>query len=171
MITNYLYLLAILAILIAVGFKLRGAGKDIENKNLIQAGTIWLVINGASILFTLVMIITISLKGSEVCNCSDIYLDFTKKAKAANGDPKKIEAIPKKYKKEIDACNDFFEEKFGSDQKKMDNELLKCPSYVKVLKLMEEQSKKEQGQVPIPQESPVPDDELIPQDTSMSSPR
>lgn len=134
MITNYLYLLAILAILIAVGFKLRGAGKDIENKNLIQAGTIWLVINGASILFTLVMIITISLKGSEVCNCSDIYLDFTKKAKAANGDQKKIDAIQRKYKSDIEMCEKVFASK-SQDEAAIKKELSTCPSYKELEKM------------------------------------
>ena len=61
--TTYIYALSILALLIVIGLKLRQAGKDIENKNLTQAGTLWLIVNGASILFVVVMMVIGLMKG------------------------------------------------------------------------------------------------------------
>ncbi len=138
MMTNYLIITSILAILIIIGFKLRSAGKDIENKNLTHAGNAWLVINGAAVLFFLVMIVTTQLKGSEVCNCSDIYLAMTKEGIAAKDDQKKLEAIGKKYKKDIEACQENLFEKFKGNQSKIQEELNKCSSFKKLNKLEEE---------------------------------
>ena len=135
--TNYLIITSILAILIVIGFKLRSAGKDIENKNLTHAGNAWLVINGAAVLFFLVMIVTTLLKGSEVCNCTDIILAATKEGIAAKGDQKKIEAIKKKYEKDLE-CQELIFEKFNFNQTKIEKELDKCPSYKKLKKLEEE---------------------------------
>ena len=56
MISTYIYLISVLALLIIIGLKLRSAGKELENKNLTQAGTMWLIFNGAAILFALIMI-------------------------------------------------------------------------------------------------------------------
>jgi hypothetical protein len=137
MMTNYLIITSILAILIIIGFKLRSAGKDIENKNLTHAGNAWLVINGAAVLFFLVMIVTTLLKGSEVCNCSDIYLAMTKEGVAAKDDQKKIEAIQKKYLKDLEACDELFDEKFKGNETKRDKELDKCFSFKELKKIME----------------------------------
>ena len=138
MMTNYLIITSILAILIIIGFKLRSAGKDIENKNLTHAGNAWLVINGAAVLFFLVMIVTTLLKGSEVCNCTDVFLAMTKEEIAAKGDQKKIEAVQKKYEKDMEACQDLIYEKFKGNQDKIQKEFNKCPSYKKLNKLIEE---------------------------------
>jgi hypothetical protein len=138
MMTNYLIITSILAILIIIGFKLRSAGKDIENKNLTHAGNAWLVINGAAVLFFLVMTITTLLKGSEVCNCTDIILAIAKEEIAAKGDQKKIEAVQKKYEKDMEACQELIFEKFNGNQTKIQKELNKCPSYKKLDKLNEE---------------------------------
>ena len=132
--TTYIYALSILALLIVIGLKLRQAGKDIENKNLTQAGTLWLIVNGASILFVVVMMVIGLLKGSEICNCSDIYLGITKEAKAANGDQKKIDAIQKKYKRDIESCEKIFADK-SQDQSTIEKELDKCPSYKQMKKM------------------------------------
>ena len=148
MMTNYLIITSILAILIVIGFKLRSAGKDIENKNLTHAGNAWLVINGAAVLFFLVMIVTTLLKGSEVCNCSDIYLAITKEANAAKDDQKKIEAVQKKYEKDLEACNDLFLEKFKGNQTKIEKELNKCSSYKEVKKIMEKMNPPQGSQAP-----------------------
>ena len=148
MMTNYLIITSILAILIVIGFKLRSAGKDIENKNLTHAGNAWLVINGAAVLFFLVMIVTTLLKGSEVCNCSDIYLAITKEANAAKDDQKKIEAVQKKYEKDLEACNDMFLEKYKGNQDKIEKELNKCSSYKEVKKIMEKMNPPQGSQAP-----------------------
>jgi hypothetical protein len=148
MMTNYLIITSILAILIIIGFKLRSAGKDIENKNLTHAGNAWLVINGAAVLFFLVMIVTTLLKGSEVCNCSDIYLAITKEANAAKDDQKKIEAVQKKYEKDLEACNDLFLEKYKGNQDKIEKELNKCSSYKEVKKIMEKMNNPQGSQAP-----------------------
>ena len=102
--TTYIYTLSILAILIVIGLKLRKAGKDIENKNLTQAGMLWLIVNGAAILFVVIMMVIGMMKGAEVCNCSDILLEMTTKADAAKGDEKKLDALEKKYKKDTPAA-------------------------------------------------------------------
>ena len=146
--TNYLIITSILAILIIIGFKLRSAGKDIENKNLTHAGNAWLVINGAAVLFFLVMIVTTLLKGSEVCNCSDIFLAMTKEGIAAKDDQKKIEAVQKKYKKDIEACQDLLFENFKGNQSKIQQELSKCSSYKKLNKLEEEMNNPQGPQAP-----------------------
>ena len=138
--TNYLIITSILAILIIIGFKLRSAGKDIENKNLTHAGNAWLVINGAAVLFFLVMIVTTLLKGSEVCNCSDIYLAITKEANAAKDDQKKIDAVQKKYEKDITECDELFYVKFGDNKPRMQKELNKCSSFKDVIKNIEKLS-------------------------------
>ena len=148
MMTNYLIITSILAILIIIGFKLRSAGKDIENKNLTHAGNAWLVINGAAVLFFLVMIVTTLLKGSEVCNCSDIYLAITKEANAAKDDQKKIDAVQKKYEKDLESCNDLFLEKYKGNQDKIEKELNKCPSYKEVTKIMEKMNNPQGSQAP-----------------------
>ena len=80
---------------------------------------------------------TTLLKGSEVCNCSDIYLAITKEVIAAKGDQKKIEAVQKKYEKDLESCNDLFLEKYKGNQDKIEKELNKCPSYKEVKKIME----------------------------------
>ena len=136
--TTYIYALSILALLIVIGLKLRKAGKDIENKNLTQAGMLWLIVNGAAILFVGVMMVIGMMKGAEVCNCSDILLEMTTKAKAANGDQKKLEALEKKYKKDMESCQKLFNdtEKF-KDESAIQKELNKCPSYKKLKKLSE----------------------------------
>lgn len=134
MISTYIYLISVLALLIIIGLKLRSAGKELENKNLTQAGTMWLIFNGAAILFALIMIITTLLKGSEICNCSDVYLGITKEAKAANNDPKKIQAIQKKYKSDIEMCEKVFAGKNG-DQNEVQKELEKCSSYKQLQKM------------------------------------
>jgi membrane protein insertase Oxa1/YidC/SpoIIIJ len=134
MISTYIYLISILALLIIIGLKLRSAGKDLENKNLTQAGTMWLIVNGGAIIFTLIMIVTTLLKGSEICNCSDIYLGITKEAKAANNNQKKIDAIQKKYKSDIEMCEKIFSDK-TKDQATIEKELDKCPSYKKLKKM------------------------------------
>jgi len=134
MISTYIYLISVLALLIIIGLKLRSAGKDLENKNLTQAGTAWLIINGGAILFALIMIITTLLKGSEICNCSDIYLGITKEAKGANNDPKKIEVIQKKYRSDIEMCEKVFSGKNG-DQNAVQKELEKCTSYKQLQKM------------------------------------
>ncbi len=132
--TTYIYALSILAILVVIGLKLRQAGSDIENKNLTQAGTLWLIVNGASILFVVVMMVIGLMKGSEICNCSDIYLGITKEAKAANGDQKEIETIQKKYKSDIESCDKIFSDK-SKDQSTIEKELVKCPSYMEIKKM------------------------------------
>ena len=134
MISTYIYLISVLALLIIIGLKLRSAGKELENKNLTQAGTMWLIFNGAAILFALIMIITTLLKGSEICNCSDVYLGITKEAKAANNDPKKIQAIQKKYKSDIEMCEKVFAGK-NVDQNAVQKELEKCSSYKQLQKM------------------------------------
>jgi len=134
MISTYIYLISILALLIIIGLKLRSAGKDLENKNLTQAGTMWLIVNGGAIIFALIMIVTTLLKGSEICNCSDIYLGITKEAKAANNNQKKIDAIQKKYKSDIEMCEKIFSDK-TKDQATIEKELDKCPSYKKLKKM------------------------------------
>jgi hypothetical protein len=157
MMTNYLIITSILAILIIIGFKLRSAGKDIENKNLTHAGNAWLVINGAAVLFFLVMIVTTQLKGSEVCNCSDIYLTITKEEIAAKGDQKKSDAIVKKYEKDIEACQEMLFEKFKGNQSKIQQELNKCSSFKKLNKLMDEANNPQVPQAPeLPQAPEAP---------------
>ena len=134
--TTYIYALSILALLIVIGLKLRKAGKDIENKNLTQAGMLWLIVNGAAILFVVVMMVIAMMKGAEVCNCSDILLEMTTKADAAKGDEKKLDALEKKYKKDMETCQKLFTdpERF-KDQEAVLKELEKCPSYKKLKKM------------------------------------
>ncbi|MCX6192033.1 MAG: hypothetical protein NT109_07095 [Flavobacteriia bacterium] len=134
MISTYIYLISVLALLIIIGLKLRSAGKELENKNLTQAGTMWLIFNGAAILFALIMIITTLLKGSEICNCSDAYLAYTNEALAAKGDPKKIQVIQNKYRSDIEMCEKVFAGKNG-DQNAVQKELEKCSSYKKLQKM------------------------------------
>lgn len=134
MISTYLYIFGLLVLLVIIGLKLRAAGKDIENKNLTQAGTMWLIINGASILVVLVMLVTELSKGSEICNCSDIYLEITKKAKAANRDQKKIDAIQRTYKSDLEMCEKVFDSK-SQDEAALKKELNSCPSYKQLEKM------------------------------------
>lgn len=140
MMSTYIYLISVLALLIIIGLKLRSAGKELENKNLTQAGTIWLIFNGGAILFALIMIITTLLKGSDICNCVDINLAYTNEALAAKGDQKKIEAVQKKYEKDITACDELFYVKFGDNKPRMQKELNKCSSFKDVIKNIEKLS-------------------------------
>ena len=140
MISTYIYLISVLALLIIIGLKLRSAGKELENKNLTQAGTIWLIFNGGAILFALIMIITTLLKGSDICNCVDINLAYTNEALAAKGDQKKIEAVQKKYEKDITECDELFYVKFGDNKPRMQKELNKCSSFKDVIKNIEKLS-------------------------------
>jgi len=140
MMSTYIYSISVLALLIIIGLKLRSAGKDLENKNLTQAGTAWLIINGGAILFALIMIITTLLKGSEICNCVDINLAFTNEALAAKGDQKKNEAVQKKYEKDITECDELFYVKFGDNKPRMQKELNKCSSFKDVIKNIEKLS-------------------------------
>lgn len=140
MMSTYIYLISVLALLIIIGLKLRSAGKELENKNLTQAGTIWLIFNGGAILFALIMIITTLLKGSDICNCVDINLAYTNEALAAKGDQKKIEAVQKKYEKDITECDELFYVKFGDNKPRMQKELNKCSSFKDVIKNIEKLS-------------------------------
>ena len=140
MMSTYIYLISVLALLIIIGLKLRSAGKELENKNLTQAGTIWLIFNGGAILFVLIMIITTLLKGSDICNCVDINLAYTNEALAAKGDQKKIEAVQKKYEKDITECDELFYVKFGDNKPRMQKELNKCSSFKDVIKNIEKLS-------------------------------
>jgi hypothetical protein len=99
---------------------------------------LWLIVNGAAILLVIVMMVIGMMEGAEVCNCSDILLEMTTKAKAANGDQKKLEALEKKYKKDMESCQKLFTdtEKF-KDESAIQKELNKCPSYKKLKKLSE----------------------------------
>jgi hypothetical protein len=134
--TTYIYALSILALLIVIGLKLRKAGKDIENKNLTQAGTLWLIVNGTAISIVLVLLLTSWLKGSDICNCSDISLAYDKEIKAAKGDQKKTETINKKYKGDLDDCENLLKDKYQNESA-FKKELEKCPSYKKRVLLEE----------------------------------
>ena len=134
--TTYIYALSILALLIVIGLKLRKAGKDIENKNLTQAGTLWLIVNGTAILIVLVLLLTSWLKGSEICNCSDVSLAYAKEIKAAKGDQKKMETINKKYKGDLDDCENLIKDKYQNESA-FKEELIKCSSYKKMILLEE----------------------------------
>jgi hypothetical protein len=131
---TYGYVILILALLIVIGFKLRKAGIDVGNKNLTQAGTLWLILNGAAILIVLVLLLTSWLKGSEICNCSDISLAYAKEIKAAKGDQKKMETINKKYKGDLDDCENLIKDKYQNESA-FKKELIKCPSYKKMTML------------------------------------
>ncbi|MCX6192790.1 MAG: serine/threonine-protein kinase [Flavobacteriia bacterium] len=119
--------------------------KIIENKEVKQqkpivawqksrAATAALLVGIVGILFVVVIMVIGLMKGSEICNCTDIYLGILKEAKAANGDPKEIEAIQKKYKSDIESCEKIFNDK-SKDQSTIKKELVKCPSYMEIEKM------------------------------------
>ena len=79
---------------------------------------------------------TTLIKGSEVCNCSDLLLEMTIVAKEANGDEQKLEALEKKYKKDMETCQKLFTDtKRFKDEVAIEKELEKCPSYKKLKKM------------------------------------
>ena len=74
--------------------------------------------------------------GSEICNCSDMMLSMTKELKEVKGDEEKMKAIETKYKEKQDKCSKLGEGKSDDEQKKMREDLEKCPSYKELEKMM-----------------------------------
>ena len=80
----YIFGAITLTLSVLIGLRLRKAGKEIENKNLTDAGNYWLIIIGISILLTIIMLSKAGLLnfGTDVCAC----------VKDAGGDYEEIKA-------------------------------------------------------------------------------
>ena len=68
----YIFGAITLTLSVLIGLRLRKAGKEIENKNLTDAGNYWLIINGISILLTIIMLSKAGLlnfKSKDICEC------------------------------------------------------------------------------------------------------
>tara|TARA_B110000285_G_C14998315_1_gene550032 strand:+ start:324 stop:656 length:333 start_codon:yes stop_codon:yes gene_type:complete len=71
----YIFGLITLILSVLIGLRLRKAGKEIENNNLTDAGNYWLIINGLSILLTIIMLSKAGLLsfpsfgGPSFCDC------------------------------------------------------------------------------------------------------
>ncbi len=138
MIYYFLELTLILSVLI--GFRLIKAGKEIENKNLSSAGTLWLVINGIKILLTIIMLFKSGLFQSQpsLCGCVTEMMEIGKKFEAAGDDADKIAELVKEFKakeKECKAIADKLEEgKSEEEIKKMKEDFEKDCEALKGMK-------------------------------------
>jgi hypothetical protein len=73
--------------------------------------------------------------GSEVCNCIDLSLEYSKEYKTANGDLVKLEKFDERFKEDIEKCENLGKGKTNDELKEMDKEAKKCPSYKELMRL------------------------------------
>ena len=76
--------------------------------------------------------------GSEVCDCANTMLAMMKEAKGNMTDKDKMEAIKKKYEAKIEKCEKMGEGKSDEEQKKMKEEMEKCPAAKEAEKMMKD---------------------------------
>lgn len=69
---------------------------------------------------------------SEICGCAETGLNMLKEFKAAKGDPKKIMDAEKKYKADLEKCNELDKGKSEKEKKAMMDELKECDSYKEI---------------------------------------
>jgi|694.fasta_scaffold103728_5 NDP-sugar pyrophosphorylase family protein len=73
--------------------------------------------------------------GSEVCNCIDLALEYSKESKTANGDIGKLKKIEERFKEDSAKCMNLGKGKTDAELKEMDKEAEKCPSYKELIRL------------------------------------
>jgi uncharacterized protein HemY len=85
--------------------------------------------------FAALSLVLASCGGSDVCNCADTMLEWSKEMKEAKGDFTKIEAIQKKYEADFKKCDKLDEGKSEDEKKKMFEEIKACDSYKEMEKM------------------------------------
>ena len=73
--------------------------------------------------------------GSEVCNCIDLALEYSKESKIANGDLGKLKELDERFKEDIEKCENLGKGKTNDELKEMDKEAKNCPSYKELIRL------------------------------------
>ena len=73
--------------------------------------------------------------GSEVCNCIDLSLEYSKESKIANGDLGKLKELDERFKEDIEKCENLGKGKTNDELKEMDKEAKNCPSYKELIRL------------------------------------
>lgn len=73
--------------------------------------------------------------GSDVCNCIDLSVEYSKEYKTANGDLVKLKELEDQFKEDKAKCMDLGKGKSNEELKEMDEEAKKCPSYKELMRL------------------------------------
>jgi hypothetical protein len=87
------------------------------------------------IAFAFVGFLMTSCGGSEICQCAQAELDYTKEVMAAKDDEKKIEEIQKKYEGKMEKCQELDNGKSKEEEEKMEKEYKECSAYKELQKL------------------------------------
>ena len=88
--------------------------------------------------YLLVLIMFLGLSscgGSEVCNCIDLALEYSKESKTANGDLGKLQELDDRFKEDRTKCMNLGKGKSNDELKEMDKEAKNCPSYKELIRL------------------------------------
>ena len=86
----------------------------------------------------LIMFLGLSSCGSsEVCNCIDLFLEYSKESKTANGDLGKLKKLQERFKEDVEKCMNLGKGKPDAERMEMDKEAEKCPSYKELMRLQQ----------------------------------
>ncbi len=89
-------------------------------------------------LLVFIMFLGLSSCGSsDVCNCIDIGVEFSKEYKTTNGDLGKIKKLQEQFKEDREKCLNLGKGKTDAELKEMDKEAEKCPSYKELVRLQQ----------------------------------
>ena len=138
----YIFGFITLTLSVLIGLRLRKAGKEIENNNLTDAGNYWLIINGLSILLTIIMLSKAgllsfpSVGGSGVCDCADMSVAMMNEMTALDGDMEKMTEITEKYADDMKKCEAMGDGKSDEEMKAMEEEMKGCASFKEMEKMM-----------------------------------
>ncbi len=72
---------------------------------------------------------------SDVCNCIDLALEYSKESKIANGDLGKLKELDDRFKEDRTKCMNLGKGKSNDELKEMDKEAEKCSSYKELMRL------------------------------------
>ena len=87
-------------------------------------------------LLVFIMFLGLSSCGSsDVCNCIDLALEYSKESKTANGDLVKLKKLEERFKEDRVKCMNLGKGKTDAELKEMDKEAEKCSSYKELMRL------------------------------------
>ena len=121
---------ALLFLGVLLGLKIRTAGKELNNENLKQVGTIWLVIIGLTLITGIISssqlgLINFDLGKPSVCDCISWNEEARKEMKDAKDEAAK-KAVEDKWKDKEETCMKLGQGKTDEEKKAMMEEAKSC---------------------------------------------